>query len=94
MAVLSAVVGYALPSVKDEPRRLSPVGYQLLTLVGAGAGARLLRVLRADAGRRRGGRLLPCARRSSRAADLDYRLIPNRVVLAGVRGRARADDGR
>ena len=44
---------------------------------------RVLRVFGPDAGRRRGGRLLPRARHRH-AADLDYRLIPNRVVLPAL----------
>ncbi len=80
MAVLSSVVGYALPSIRDEPRRLSPMGYQLLTLAGAGlvvacfaAGGPTLEAVAAA--------VFCLALAIVTAADLDYRLIPNRVVL-------------
>jgi prepilin signal peptidase PulO-like enzyme (type II secretory pathway) len=80
MAVLSSVVGYALPSVTDEPRRLSPVGYQLLTLAGAVLAVACFAVngptLQALA-----GAIFCLALAIVTAADLDYRLIPNRVVL-------------
>jgi len=80
MAVLAAVVGYALPSVKDEPRRLPSWGYRLLALAGAGLAVASLGVF--------GPTLEGVAAATFclalsvvTAADLDYRLIPNRVVL-------------
>jgi prepilin signal peptidase PulO-like enzyme (type II secretory pathway) len=80
MAVLSSVVGYALPSVGEEPRRLSPLGYQLLTLVGMGLVVGCFAVdgptLEAVA-----ASVFCLALAIVTAADLDYRLIPNRVVL-------------
>ena len=80
MAVLAAVVGYALPSVKDEPRRLPSWGYRLLALVGAGLAVASLGVfgptLEGVA-----AAVFCLALAVVTAADLDYRLIPNRVVL-------------
>ena len=80
MAVLSSVVGYALPSIRDEPRRLSPMGYQLLTLVGAGL---VVACFAADGPTLEAvaAAVFCLALAIVTAADLDYRLIPNRVVL-------------
>ena len=80
MAVLSSVVGYALPSVRDEPRRLSPVGYQLLTLAGA-ALAFACFAMNGPTLQALAGAIFCLALAIVTAADLDYRLIPNRVVL-------------
>ena len=80
MAMLSAVVGYTLPSARDEPRRLPAAGYQLLTVAGAGLVVASFAVF--------GPTLEGLAAATFcvalavvTAADLDYRLIPNRVVL-------------
>jgi prepilin signal peptidase PulO-like enzyme (type II secretory pathway) len=80
MAVLDAVVGYALPSVKDEPRRLPAWGYTLLAI----AGAALATVGLVAFGLTLEGlaaAVFCLALAVVTAADLDYRLIPNRVVL-------------
>ncbi len=80
MAVLAAVVGYALPSVKDEPPRLPPWGYRLLAGAGAGLAVASLAVfgptLEGVA-----AAMFCLALAVVTAADLEYRLIPNRVVL-------------
>lgn len=80
MTVLAAVVDYALPSVKDEPRRLPSWSYRLLALAGAGLAAAAVAVF----GPTPGGfaaAIFCLALAVVTAADLEYRLIPNRVVL-------------
>jgi prepilin signal peptidase PulO-like enzyme (type II secretory pathway) len=80
MAVLSAVVGYALPSVRDEPRSLPPLAYRLLALAGA---ALAVAALAAFGPTFEGvaAAVFCLALAIVTAADLEYRLIPNRVVL-------------
>lgn len=80
MALLTAVVGYALPSVREEPRRLSAAGYRLLTLAGAGLAVASFAVfgLTPDG---LAAAVFCLSLAVVTAADLDYRLIPNRVVL-------------
>src|SRR5688500_8109681 len=80
MAVLAAVVGYALPSVKDEPRRLPSWGYRLLTLAGAGLALAGL-VVFGPTLEGVAAAVFCLALAVVTAADLEYRLIPNRVVL-------------
>jgi leader peptidase (prepilin peptidase)/N-methyltransferase len=80
MAVLSSVVGYTLPSVRDEPRRLSAAGYQLLTLVGLGLAVACF-ALDGPTLESLAAAVFCLALAIVTAADLDYRLIPNRVVL-------------
>jgi len=80
MAMLSAVVGYALPSARDEPRRLPAVGYQLLTLAGTGLPVASLAVFGPTL-EGLAAAVFCLALAIVTAADLDYRLIPNRVVL-------------
>jgi prepilin signal peptidase PulO-like enzyme (type II secretory pathway) len=78
--MLSAVVGYTLPSVRDEPRRLPAAGYHALTLAGAVLASACVIVfgptLEGFA-----AAIFCLALVIITAADLDYRLIPNRVVL-------------
>jgi leader peptidase (prepilin peptidase)/N-methyltransferase len=80
MAVLDAVVGYALPSMRDEPRRLPQWGYRLLALAGAGL-AVLSLVVFGPTLEGVAAAVFCLALAVVTAADLDYRLIPNRVVL-------------
>jgi leader peptidase (prepilin peptidase)/N-methyltransferase len=80
MAVLAAVVGYALPSVKDEPRRLPSWGYRLLALAGAGLAVASL-VVFGPTFEGIAAAVFCLALAVVTAADLEYRLIPNRVVL-------------
>jgi leader peptidase (prepilin peptidase)/N-methyltransferase len=80
MAVLSAVVGYALPSVRDEPRRLPAIGYQLITFAGIGLAVASFVVFGATL-EGLAAALFCLALAIVTAADLEYRLIPNRVVL-------------
>jgi len=78
--MLSAVVGYTLPSVKDEPRRLPAAGYHALTLAGAVSAVACVAVfgptLQGSA-----AAIFCLALVIVTAADIEYRLIPNRVVL-------------
>lgn len=78
--MLSAVVGYTLPSVRDEPRRVPAAGYHALTLAGAVLAAACLTVfgptLQGVA-----AAIFCLALVIVTTADLEYRLIPNRVVL-------------
>jgi prepilin signal peptidase PulO-like enzyme (type II secretory pathway) len=80
MAVLNAVVGYALPSARDEPHRLSPFGYQLLTVAGAALAVACFAVFGLTL-EGLAAATFCLALAVVTAADLDYRLIPNRVVL-------------
>ncbi len=80
MAVLSSVVGYALPSARDEPRRLPAVGYQLLTAAGAALALASFAVFGPTL-EGAAAAVFCLALAIVTAADLDYRLIPNRVVL-------------
>lgn len=80
MTVLAAVVDYALPSVKDDPRRLRSWAYHLLTFVGAALAAASIAVFGfTPDGVAAAVFCLSLA--VVTAADLAYRLIPNRVVL-------------
>lgn len=80
MTVLSAVVGYALPSVRDEPRRLPAAGYRALTLAGAGLAIASLAVFGLTF-HGLAAAVFCLSLVVVTAADLEYRLIPNRVVL-------------
>ena len=80
MAVLNAVVGYSLPSVRDEPRRLSALGYRALTLSGMALSAACVAVFGPTL-EGAAAALFCLALVVVTAADLEYRLIPNRVVL-------------
>jgi leader peptidase (prepilin peptidase)/N-methyltransferase len=80
MTVLAAVVDYALPSVKDEPRRLPPWAYRLLALTGAALAAASLAAFGPTL-KGLAAAVFCLALAVVTAADLDYRLIPNRVVL-------------
>ncbi len=80
MAMLSAVVGYALPSARDEPRRLPAAGYQLLTIAGTGLAVACF-VMFGPTLEGLAAAVFCLALAIVTAADLDYRLIPNRVVL-------------
>jgi leader peptidase (prepilin peptidase) / N-methyltransferase len=78
--MLDAVVGYALPSVRDEPRRLPAVGYHLLAVAGTGLAVACFVVFGATLeGLAAAAFCLALA--FVTATDLDVRLIPNRVVL-------------
>ena len=80
MTVLGAVVDYSLPSVKDDPQRLPQWAYHLLTLAGAAlAAAALASFGLGPEGLAAAVFCLVLA--VVTAADLAYRLIPNRVVL-------------
>ena len=80
MTVLAAVVGRSLPSAKGAPARLPSLGYQLLSVVAVGLAIASFAVF---------GLTLEGAAAAVfclalvivSAADLAYRLIPNRVVL-------------
>ena len=78
--MLSAVVGYSLPSVRGEPRRLPALGYQALTVLGLALGAACLAVFGPTL-RGAAAAIFCLALVVVTAADLEYRLIPNRVVL-------------
>ena len=78
--MLSAVVGYSLPSVSDEPRRLPAGGYHALTLAGAVLAAASI-VVFGPTLQGFAAAILCLALVIVTAADLEYRLIPNRVVL-------------
>jgi leader peptidase (prepilin peptidase) / N-methyltransferase len=80
MALLTAVVGYALPSVRDEPRRLPAVGYSVLTAAGAGLAIAAFAVFGLTL-EGLAAAIFCLSLAVVTAADLDYRLIPNRVVL-------------
>jgi leader peptidase (prepilin peptidase)/N-methyltransferase len=80
MAMLSAVVDYTLPSAKDEPRRLPAAGYQLLTAAGAALALASFAVFGPTL-EGMAAAVFCLALAVVTAADLDYRLIPNRVVL-------------
>ncbi len=80
MTVLAAVIGRSLPSAKDAPARLPALGYQALSVVAVGLAIASFAVF---------GLTLEGAAAAVfclalvivSAADLAYRLIPNRVVL-------------
>ncbi len=80
MVLLSTVVGYTLPSVRGEPRRLPPAGYHALSLAAVALAAACVAVfgptLQSVA-----AAIFCVALVIVTAADLEYRLIPNRVVL-------------
>lgn len=78
--MLSAVVGYTLPSVRDEPRRLPAAGYHALTFVGAALATACV-VLFGPTLKGFAAAIFCLALVIITAADLEYRLIPNRVVL-------------
>jgi leader peptidase (prepilin peptidase)/N-methyltransferase len=80
MTVLNAVVGYALPSTRDEPHRLPPIGYQLLTVAGAGLAVACFTVF-GPTPEGLAAAVFCLSLAVVTAADLDYRLIPNRIVL-------------
>jgi len=80
VAVLNAVVGYSLPSVRDEPRRLPALGYQALTVVGVALAVACV-VVFGPTLRGAAGAIFCLALVVVTAADLEYHLIPNRVVL-------------
>lgn len=78
--MLSAVVDLSLPSVRDEPRRLSRAVYHLLTVSGAALAMAALAVFGLNA-EGVAAAIFCLALAIVTAADLEYRLIPNRVVL-------------
>jgi leader peptidase (prepilin peptidase)/N-methyltransferase len=80
MTVLGAVVGLSLPSIRDESRRLPAIGYQLLTLAGGGLVVACIAVFGPTL-RGAAAVVFSLALVVVTAADLDVRLIPNRVVL-------------
>jgi leader peptidase (prepilin peptidase)/N-methyltransferase len=80
MALLTEVVGYALPSVKDEPRRLPAAGYHALTVAGVALAAASVAVF-GPTFQGFAAAIFCLALVIVTAADLEYRLIPNRVVL-------------
>ena len=93
MSLFSAVVSYALPEVEGGPGRLSPMVYRLLPVVGMGLVAACLAVF---------GPTLEGFAASAfclalvvvTATDLEYRLIPDRVVGPASLDRSRRDDHR
>lgn len=78
--MLSAVVCYTLPSVRDEPRRLPAAGYHALTLAGAALATSCI-VVFGPTLEGIAAAIFCLALVIVTAADLEYRLIPNRVVL-------------
>ena len=78
--MLSAVVDYTLPSARDERRRLPAVGYQLLTAAGAVLAFASFAVFGPTL-EGAAAAVFCLALAIVTAADLAYRLIPNRVVL-------------
>lgn len=78
--MLSAVVDRTLPSVQDEPRRLPEAAYHLIALAGLGLAAAALAVFGVGA-EGVAAAVFCLALAVVTAADLEYRLIPNRVVL-------------
>jgi leader peptidase (prepilin peptidase)/N-methyltransferase len=80
MTVLATVVDYSLPSVKDDPRRLRSWAYHLLTCTGAGLAAASIAVF-GFTPEGFAAAVFCVALAVVTAADLAYRLIPNRVVL-------------
>lgn len=78
--MLSAVVGYALPSVEPGPLRLPTVVYRALSVAGAGLAAAALVAFGPNA-RGIAAAVFCLALAIVTAADLEYHLIPNRVVL-------------
>ena len=80
MTVLAAVVGRSLPSVKGAPARLPALGYQLLSVGAVGLALAAFAVfgltLEGVA-----AAVFCLALVIVSAADLAYRLIPNRVVV-------------
>jgi leader peptidase (prepilin peptidase) / N-methyltransferase len=85
VTVLGAVVGYSLPSVREEPGRLPVLACRALTLAGLALPTACLIVFGPTlAGA--AAAVFCLALVVVTATDLSYRLIPNRVVLpaAGV----------
>jgi prepilin signal peptidase PulO-like enzyme (type II secretory pathway) len=80
MTVLATVVDYSLPSVRDDPRRLRSWAYHLLTLTGAALAAASIAVF-GFTPEGLAAAVFCGALAVVTAADLAYRLIPNRVVL-------------
>jgi leader peptidase (prepilin peptidase)/N-methyltransferase len=80
MTVLATVVDYSLPSAKDDPRRLRSWAYHLLTLTGAALAAASIAVF-GFTPEGVAAAVFCVALAVVTAADLAYRLIPNRVVL-------------
>jgi leader peptidase (prepilin peptidase)/N-methyltransferase len=78
--MLSAVVDLTLPSARDEPRRLPVAVYHALAVAGAAAAAAALAVFGLNA-EGAAAAVFCLALAIVTAADLEYRLIPNRVVL-------------
>jgi leader peptidase (prepilin peptidase)/N-methyltransferase len=80
MTVLSTVVGHALPSAEREPVRLPPLAYRAIAAVGVALAIAAVAVY--GPGWRGVAAAAFClALAIVTAADLEYRLIPNRVVL-------------
>jgi leader peptidase (prepilin peptidase)/N-methyltransferase len=80
VTVLGAVVGRTLPSVREAQPRLPAFGYQLLTIVGAALVVATLGVFGLTL-QGLASAIFCAALVVVTAADLAYRLIPNRVVL-------------
>jgi leader peptidase (prepilin peptidase)/N-methyltransferase len=78
--MLSAVVDLTLPSVRDEPRRLPSSVYHVLAVVGVALAVGALTVFGLNA-HGLAAAVFCLALSIVTAADLEYRLIPNRVVL-------------
>jgi leader peptidase (prepilin peptidase)/N-methyltransferase len=80
VTVLGAVVGRSLPSVREAQPRLPALGYQLLTLAGAALVVAALAVFGPTL-QGLASAIFCMALVVVTAADLAYRLIPDRVVL-------------